>query len=75
MTNPFENPDGQYFALVNDEGQYSLWPSFAPVPDGWSIALGPASREECLALIGEVWTDMRPAGLVRAMAEETSPAR
>ncbi|MFI5763595.1 MbtH family protein [Streptomyces sp. NPDC051563] len=75
MTNPFENPDGQYSALVNDEGQYSLWPSFAPVPEGWSIARGPAPREECLEFIGETWTDMRPASLVRAMAGEPSSAR
>ncbi|WP_030194612.1 MbtH family protein [Streptomyces sp. NRRL S-87] len=74
MTNPFENPDGQYLALVNDEGQYSLWPSFAPVPDGWSTALGPAPREECLAFIDATWTDMRPASLVRATAGETSSA-
>ncbi|WP_327708375.1 MbtH family protein [Streptomyces sp. NBC_00464] len=69
MPNPFENPDGQYHALVNDEKQYSLWPSFVPVPEGWSIALGPASRDECLAFVSETWTDMRPASLARAMAD------
>ncbi|SBU98638.1 MbtH protein [Streptomyces sp. Ncost-T6T-1] len=68
MTNPFENPDGQYYALINDEGQYSLWPSFVQIPEGWSVAQGPASREACLEFIGEVWTDLRPTSLVRAMA-------
>jgi MbtH protein len=34
MTSPFENEDGTYLVLVNDEGQHSLWPEFAPVPAG-----------------------------------------
>jgi len=35
MTNPFEDENGIYHVLINDEGQYSLWPSFIDVPDGW----------------------------------------
>lgn len=34
MTNPFEDADDTYLALVNDEGQYSLWPAFIEVPAG-----------------------------------------
>lgn len=67
MTNPFENPDGAYRALVNDEGQYSLWPAFADVPAGWAVAHDTDTREACLAHIERHWTDMRPASLVRAM--------
>lgn len=67
MTNPFENPDGTYLALVNDEGQYSLWPEFAAVPAGWTIAHGPAARQSCLDHINENWTDMRPKSLIDAM--------
>jgi hypothetical protein len=37
MTNPFENPDGTYLVLINDEGQHSLWPAFIEVPADWSI--------------------------------------
>ena len=33
-TNPFDDPEGSFYALVNDEGQYSLWPAFAEVPAG-----------------------------------------
>ena len=43
MTNPFEDPDGTYVVLVNDENQHSLWPSFVDVPEGWRTAHG---REE-----------------------------
>lgn len=69
MTNPFENPDGRYLVLVNDEGQHSLWPSFAEVPAGWTVAHGEDTRETCLAYVEEHWTDMRPTSLVRAMDE------
>jgi MbtH protein len=70
MTNPFENPDGTYFVLVNDEGQHSLWPSFATVPAGWTITHGQDTRDACLAHIEENWTDMRPTSLITAMAAD-----
>lgn len=30
--NPFDENEGVFCALVNDEGQYSLWSTFAVVP-------------------------------------------
>ncbi|MFI5808476.1 MbtH family protein [Streptomyces sp. NPDC051561] len=68
MTNPFENENYSYLALVNDEGQFSLWPAFAEVPAGWTVVRGPADRDVCLAHINEEWTDMRPKSLVAAMS-------
>ncbi|MGR4029499.1 MbtH family protein, partial [Bacillus sp. ZZQ-131] len=35
MTNPFENDNYTYKVLINEEGQYSLWPAFLDVPIGW----------------------------------------
>lgn len=67
MTNPFENPDGTYLVLVNDEAQYSLWPSFAEVPDGWTVVLSDSTREAALEYIEQNWTDMRPRSLAVAM--------
>jgi len=67
MPDPFENEDGTYLALVNDEDQYSLWPDFAEIPEGWTIAHGPQTRASCLAFIEETWTDMRPRSLVEQM--------
>ncbi|MEU6705001.1 MbtH family protein [Streptomyces wuyuanensis] len=64
MNNPFET-DTDYAVLVNDEGQYSLWPLWMSVPPGWTVSLERAGREECLAHIDERWTDMRPRSLVR----------
>lgn len=66
MLNPFDNGVGLFLVLTNDEDQYSLWPSFAEVPAGWTIALDGSGREECLAYIEANWTDMRPASLVMA---------
>ena len=31
MTNPFEDENGTFLVLSNDEGQHSLWPAFAEV--------------------------------------------
>ena len=49
--NPFENSDAEYHVLVNDEGQHSLWPVFADVPDGWKVIFGKDGREKCLDFI------------------------
>ncbi|WP_441247690.1 MbtH family protein [Kitasatospora sp. McL0602] len=70
--NPFDDPGAVYVVLVNDEGQFSLWPEFAEVPDGWRIAHRAAARATCIEFIEGNWTDMRPASLVRA-ARTTAP--
>lgn len=67
MTNPFEDPDGTYLVLVNDENQHSLWPSFVDVPAGWTAVHGPAGRQACLDYVETQWTDMRPKSLIEAM--------
>ncbi len=66
-TNPFENQDGAYLVLVNDENQHSLWPAFIDVPAGWTTAHGEDTRQACLDYVNEHWTDLRPASLVAAM--------
>jgi MbtH protein len=72
VTNPFEDETAPCFALVNDEGQYSLWPAFAPVPPGWRVAFGEDTRQACLEHVERNWTDMRPKSLIRAMREDGS---
>ena len=67
MTNPFEDENAMYHVLVNDEGQYSLWPSFKDVPQGWTIAKKSDSRAACLDYINQNWTDMRPNSLIERM--------
>ncbi len=55
--------------LVNDEMQYSLWPTFASVPSGWSVVLADKSHDECVTYIEEIWTDMRPRSLAEKMSQ------
>lgn len=74
MANPFDDEEGVFLALVNEEGQYSLWPAFADVPSGWQVVYGEATRKECLYYIEENWTDMRPLSLIREMADRAGVA-
>ncbi|MGW0576768.1 MbtH family protein [Streptomyces sp. NPDC002920] len=67
MTNPFEDPDANYLVLKNEEGQFSLWPTFLDVPDGWESVFGEAARQACIDFIEKTWTDMRPKSLIDAM--------
>ena len=71
-TNPFEDPDAMYLVLINDEGQHSLWPVFADVPDGWEVIFGEAGRQECLDFIEKNWTDMRPKSLIKTMEADAA---
>ncbi|WP_438489096.1 MbtH family protein [Streptomyces sp. S186] len=68
--NPFDDPDGRFLVLINDEGQHSLWPAFAEVPAGWTVALAETDRQSALDHITEHWTDMRPRSLVLSMEQE-----
>ncbi|RFS84178.1 MbtH family protein [Actinomadura spongiicola] len=72
--NPFDAENGEFYVLVNDEDQHSLWPTFADVPDGWRVVFGAARRRECLDYVEENWVDMRPRSLREAMAREDAGA-
>ncbi|MDK9497246.1 MbtH family NRPS accessory protein [Streptomyces katrae] len=58
----------RYRVVLNDEEQYSLWWSERELPAGWTAEGTEGTREECLARITEVWTDLRPASLRRRMS-------
>ncbi|GAA3772731.1 MbtH family protein [Streptomyces phyllanthi] len=66
-TNPFDNEDGEFHVLVNDEDQHSLWPAFATLPAGWRSVFGPAGRQSALEYVEARWTDMRPKSLRELM--------
>lgn len=67
MTNPFDDPDGRFLVLINDEGQHSLWPDHIRVPAGWTTVHGPADRPSCVEYVDANWTDMRPRSLAARM--------
>ena len=56
-----------YKVVVNQEEQYSVWPADRENSPGWKDAGKSGTKEECLAYIGEVWTDMRPLSLRKKM--------
>jgi uncharacterized protein YbdZ (MbtH family) len=68
-TNPFDDDDGSFFVLVNDEEQHSLWPTFSVVPDGWRVVYGEADRAACLEYIEQNWADIRPKSLRERLAQ------
>src|ERR1700759_853570 len=61
--NPFDDDNGSFFVLVNNEEQHSLWPAFADVPAGWEVVYGEADRAAWLEYIDQNWTDIRPKSL------------
>jgi|SRR5580700_5301410 MbtH protein len=67
VANPFEDENGVYHVLINDEGQHSLWPTFIEIPDGWRIIHKSDTRAACLEFINKNWTDMRPNSLIESM--------
>lgn len=66
-TDPIRN----YKVVINHELQYSIWPADRENAPGWADAGKSGSKEECLAFITDVWTDMRPRSL-REYMEATS---
>lgn len=67
MTSMFDNEDGEFFVVANDEEQYSIWPSDRDIPAGWHAVGAAAKRADCLDWIERNWTDMRPKSLREAM--------
>lgn len=63
-----------YKVVVNHEEQYSIWPADRENALGWNDAGKSGTKEDCLAYIKEVWTDMRPLSLRQKMAEMGTPA-
>ncbi len=62
-SNPFDDQNGSFFVLVNDEEQHRLWPTFAGAPNGWNVVCGEAGGQACLDFIDQNWTVIRPRSL------------
>ena len=54
------NNESLFVVLVNDEGQYSIWPSHVVVPLGWRPVAPEGSKADCIASIESNWTDIAP---------------
>jgi MbtH protein len=58
-----------YKVVLNHEEQYSIWPAHRENALGWKDAGKTGTKDECLAYIKEVWTDMRPLSLRKKIQE------
>jgi MbtH protein len=58
-----DEPTRQYRVVANHEEQYSIWPADHDIPPGWRDAGHFGDKEDCLAHVRQVWTDMRPLSL------------
>jgi uncharacterized protein YbdZ (MbtH family) len=67
--NPFDDDNGTFVVLINDEEQHSLWPTFAEVPVGWRVVFDEADRTACLEFIEQNWPDIRPKSLRERLAQ------
>ncbi|HZM77365.1 MAG TPA: MbtH family NRPS accessory protein [Candidatus Limnocylindrales bacterium] len=58
-----DSDDRRYDVVINDELQYSIWLADAEPPAGWNRTGFAGLKDDCLAHIATVWTDMRPRSL------------
>ncbi|KAA2254439.1 MbtH family protein [Solihabitans fulvus] len=65
----------RYKVLVNDEEQYSTWPAHRANPLGWHDCGPVGTRQECLAHIAEVWTDLTPRSARRSSGSDAGHTR
>ena len=47
-----------YKVVVNEEEEYSIWPADRANPLGWNDTEKTGTKEECLAYVKEIWTNM-----------------
>jgi len=67
MSYPEQEDNTRYEVVINHEEQYSIWLAGRDVPLGWKTVGKQGPKDECLAYIEEVWTDMRPLSLRKQM--------
>ncbi len=62
-----------YKVVVNVEEQYSIWPAQKANPLGWRDAGKSGTKDDCLAYIREVWSDMRPLSVRKQLVAAAKP--
>jgi MbtH protein len=78
MMSEHSTNDVAYRVVVNQRGQYSIWLVERALPNGWhevaipddwsqhfseqNIGSTMTSKQQCLAYIETIWTDMTPLG-------------
>lgn len=65
----WDSPETEFHVVINHEEQYSIWPNYKEIPEGWRTTGFTGRKEACLSHIDSVWTDMRPLSLRQSMQE------
>lgn len=65
FSNPFDNPQGQFYILQNAQQQFSLWPQHCALPEGWAVIGEPQPQQACNDWLAAHWTTLTPAHFAR----------
>ena len=63
----WDKADSGFVVVVNHEEQYSIWPDYKVLPEGWRAVGQQGDKAQCLTWIEQNWTDMRPLSLRLAL--------
>ncbi|PUA29927.1 MAG: antibiotic synthesis protein MbtH [Cellvibrio sp. 79] len=70
-TSCFEREDETFIVLINHEEQFSIWPKWKAIPNGWNAVEGiSGNKKSVLEYVEKNWTDMRPRSLRQWMEEQ-----
>jgi MbtH protein len=58
-----------YNVVINDAGQYSIWPADRPNAPGWRDVGKSGTKEECLQFIQQAWMS-EPEPVEEAVPED-----
>jgi len=61
FSNPFDNPEGQFYILQTARQQFSLWPQQCALPAGWQVVCQPGSQQQCTDWLTHNWQTLTPA--------------
>lgn len=61
-----------HVVIVNQQEQYAVWPLGAETPSGWLATDRTGDERACLESVAEGWTDLRPASVRAAVAEDAA---
>lgn len=70
-----DDADATFRVVMNQEEQYSIWPSHREIPNGWRETGFMGTRAACLDHIENSWIDMRPASLRQFMAGQDAASK
>jgi len=52
-----DDPMHPYTVVVNNEGQYTIWPAWREMPRGWVSAGFEGTQRACLERVKQLWTE------------------